>query len=362
MEFIFEMPTKIVAGANCIVTHSELLRRGKTALIVTGKSSAKKNGAYADVVAALTKEKITHILFDQVEENPSLETLERAKNMAATADFVIGIGGGSPLDAAKGIAIMLKHPDIGADNLIGGEKLDAVPVIAVPTTAGTGSEVTQYAIFTDHKRKTKINYGHKVFPEVAFLDATYMLNMPLGITRYTALDALSHLVESYLNTKSNAMSEVYVRMGLELLATCFKPLLSGNLSLEIRQKLLLASTYGGIAIAQTGTSLPHTCGYSLTYYENMPHGASNAILYRAYLQSFENQERVNDILQWLNQANIDELGDIIELLLAEYKIHCLEQDLKKYTDITFSNKTKLTNHPENATWDMIFDIYKKSVL
>ncbi|OON93135.1 MAG: hypothetical protein ATN31_01000 [Candidatus Epulonipiscioides saccharophilum] len=365
MEFIFEMPTTIISGDECINKNSTLLKKGNKALIVTGKSSAKKNGAYKDITSALDKEGIKHELFDEVEENPSLETLEKAKKMAIDIDFVIGIGGGSPLDAAKGIAIMIKHPEIDAQHLIGGPKLDAIPVIAIPTTAGTGSEVTQYAIFTDHKRGTKINYGHKVFPEIAFLDVKYMMDMPLGITRYTALDALSHLVESYLNTKSNIISEMYVKTGLELLSKCLEALTNADICKDVREKLLLASTYGGIAIAQTGTSLPHTCGYSLTYYENMPHGASNAILYRAYLKSFkkpENQERVKQILKYLGVSSIDQLGDIIEPLLEEYKVKCSKEQLQKYVEITFANKLKLANHPEEVDLNMIFDIYVKSIL
>ncbi|ONI45030.1 alcohol dehydrogenase [Candidatus Epulonipiscioides gigas] len=362
MEFIFQMPTKIVVGEGCIYKNSNLLTRlGKKALIVTGKSSAKKNGSYNDVVNALNKEGIEHILFDEVEENPSLETLEKAKNMAFGADFVIGVGGGSPMDAAKGIAIMLKHAEICANNLICGKQLDAVPVVAVPTTAGTGSEVTQYAIFTDYNAGTKVNYGHKIFPHIAFLDATYMINMPIDITRYTALDALSHLIESYLNTKSNIMSEIYVQKGIELFSTCIEALLKGELSINDRQKLLLVSTYAGMAIAQTGTSIPHTCGYNLTYYENIPHGAANVLFYRAYLNSFKNKERAFDILGWLGIESIDKFANLIDTLLAKYKIKCSTEKLQKYTDITFSNKLKLANHPEEVTREMILKIYQDSL-
>lgn len=101
---------------------------------------------------------------------------------------------------------MINNPELKIDNLIGGN-LKSIPILAVPTTAGTGSETTQYAILTDNKAKTKINMGHSIFPEIAFLDATYMMDMPADITNHTAIDALTHLVESYLSARSNPLSD-----------------------------------------------------------------------------------------------------------------------------------------------------------
>ncbi|OON97748.1 MAG: hypothetical protein ATN36_00280 [Epulopiscium sp. Nele67-Bin005] len=361
---IYEMPTKIIFGKGCIGEQKEEFKNlGSKACIVTGKSSAKRNGSYADVVKALDSLGIEHILFDEVEENPSLETLEKAKIKALEhgSNFVIGIGGGSPMDAAKGIAIMIKNPEIGADNLIGNHILDGVPVVAIPTTAGTGSEVTQYAIFTDFKRGTKLNYGHKIFPTIAFLDASYMNDMPLPLTRYTALDALSHLMESYLNVRSNLISETFVQQGLGYFAKCINALVSGEITEQNREELLLASTYGGIAIAQTRTSLPHAMGYSLTYYHNMPHGVANAILYEAYLKSFEDKTRISKIIEWLCLDSLEQLFDIINKLLEGVNFVCSDEELHKYVNSIISDKMKTSSHPEKVDAQLLFDIYKNSL-
>ncbi len=236
-----------------------------------------------------------------------------------------------------------------------------MPVVAVPTTAGTGSEVTPYAIFTDHKKKTKLNYGHRVFPKIAFLDAKYMCDMPLNLTRHTALDAFSHLAESYLNTKSNAFSEIYVRAGVELFGKCIKPLREGNISMQDRENLLLASTYAGIAIAQTATTLPHAMGYALTYFGGVSHGMANALLYREFFGAFEDKTRINELILWLGFDSESQFMDIVDELLGECMATFSDNILKEQSAIVFANKAKLAGHPESITEEKIFEIYRKSV-
>ncbi|OOB80288.1 MAG: hypothetical protein BEN19_05700 [Epulopiscium sp. Nuni2H_MBin003] len=358
---IFEMPTKIVVGA--INEQAQLLKDlGTKACIVTGFSSSKKNGSLDDVIGALKSVDINYMVFDRIEENPKLETLEQAKDEALKegCDFVIGIGGGSPLDAAKGIAIMIKNPHIGANNLVGNGKLDATPVVAVPTTAGTGSETTQYAILTDTKLGTKINFGQKVFPVIAFLDAKYMMDMPVDVTRSTALDAFSHLAESFLSLRSNMLSEIFVKEGLTLFRKCIPALLEGIFTKEDRENLLITSTLGGIAIAQTGTLIPHTMGYSMTYYKQIPHGIANIMFYREYLSSFKDKTKVNTIVELLGFKDLAELCNMIDKLV-EVKISCTDDEIKKYTDYVFREKAKLANHPDHITEQDIYRIYRESI-
>src|SRR5690606_4102226 len=156
---------------------------GRKALIVTGRRSAKINGSYDDVRQALSETGVGYVLFDEVEENPSLETIERGRETGKKnqVDFVIGIGGGSPMDAAKAIALFIKNPEINKENIFSAGKLDSIPVVAVPTTSGTGSEVTQYSIVTVHKEKTKKNLGQSIFPKVAFIDSKYTYDLPYNI-------------------------------------------------------------------------------------------------------------------------------------------------------------------------------------
>lgn len=361
MEGIYFVPTKIVMGKDAVIKNSGDFKWGKKALIVTGKNSSKKNGSLEDVEAALRQEGISYAIFDEIEENPCLETIEKAKAFGLNegVDFIVGIGGGSPLDAAKAIGVMLQNPELEIDNLIGGN-LQSLPIIAIPTTAGTGSETTQYAILTNHKAQTKMNMGHSIFAKVAFLDATYMMNMPADITRHTGIDALTHLVESYLSTKSNALSDLVAEQGIKIWGECIDSLLSGYFTYETREKLLLASTLGGVAIANTGTSLPHGMGYPLTYYKKVPHGLANGVLYIHYLKVFKDRSKVEKIHQLLGLNSHIEFEKILTILCT-HAIQVTEEEIKAYTSSMCSNEAKLKNHPEEVGYEDIYNIYKRSL-
>lgn len=153
--FRYFMPADCYFGRGCIEANKNAMAKlGKKAMVVTGRTSAKKNGAQKDVTAALDTLGIAWVLFDEIGENPDVEIVERAAKIAIDegVEFFIGIGGGSPMDASKAISVMAAAPEKGTDALWDGDA-KALPIVAVPTTAGTGSEVTQYAILTLHGKK-----------------------------------------------------------------------------------------------------------------------------------------------------------------------------------------------------------------
>lgn len=364
MNFNYSMPTKIYFGEEAVLKNKEVfINIGSKALIVTGRSSAKKNGSYDDVVKALSEVGIEHILFDEVEENPSLETIEKGSNMgkANNVDFVIGIGGGSPMDASKAMAVFIKNPEINMDNIFAGKQLESVPVVAIATTSGTGSEVTQYSIVTSNKEKTKKNLGQSIFPTVAFLDSKYTFDLPYNITVNTAIDAFTHLVEGYLNTNSTYMSELYGEKGFELFKYCFEKLVNKDLNKEFRSKVMLASTLAGIQISQTGTSLPHGMGYSLTYFKGLPHGLANGVLTIEYLRSFKDKAKVEKMLEILGLNTLNELEEIFTRLF-NVDINITEEEILEYSKVFVSNKGKLKNHPEEVSLEDVVRIYSKSLL
>ncbi|MVX65338.1 iron-containing alcohol dehydrogenase [Clostridium chromiireducens] len=364
MEFKYSMPTKIYFGKDSILINKEVFSSiGSKALIVTGRNSAKKNGSYDDVVRALSEVGVKHVLFDQVEENPSLETIEKGGNIGKTnnVDFIIGIGGGSPMDAAKAMAIFIKNPEININNIFCGKQLESIPVVAVATTSGTGSEVTQYSIVTSNKEKTKKNLGQSIFPVAAFLDSKYTFNLSYDITVNTAIDAFTHLVEGYLNSNSTYISDLYGERGFELFKYCFEKLISKNLDAEFRDKVMLASTLGGMQISQTGTSLPHGMGYPLTYFKGLPHGLANGVLTIEYLKSFKNKTKIEKMLNILKLNSLEELQEIFKKLL-NMNIQVTEEEIIEYSKALVSNKAKLKNHPEEVSLDDIVEIYSKSLL
>ncbi len=347
-------------GENVVLQNKKVFNRiGTKALIVTGRSSAKKNGAYDDIIKALSESGIDYILFDQVEENPSLETIEKGSQVGKEnqVDFVIGIGGGSPMDAAKAMAVFIKNPEITMDNIFSGKPLDNIPMVAVSTTSGTGSEVTQYSIVTSNKEKTKKNLGQSIFPEVAFLDPKYTFDLPYDITVNTSIDAFTHLVEGYLNANSTVMSDMYGEKGFELFKSCFEKLINRELDHEFREDVMLASALGGIQIAQNGTSLPHGMGYPLTYFKDLPHGLANGVLTIGYLKSFKDQTKIERMLTILDLKNLHEL-EVIFNQLIEVDIDLTEEEIQQYAEDFISNKAKVKNHTEDVDLEDIIRIYK----
>ncbi|OPJ60965.1 iron-containing alcohol dehydrogenase family protein [Clostridium oryzae] len=362
MKFNYYMPVHMHFEQDAVKKYKEeLLKIGTKALIVTGKHSSKKNGSLDDVIQVLNDVKIEYTIFDKVEENPSLETIEKAAaiGLQNKVDFVIGIGGGSPMDASKAIAIFIKNPNINKDNVFSSGKLTHIPVVAVATTSGTGSEVTPYSIVTVNAQKTKKNLGQKVYPEIAFLDSKYTYDLPYNITVSTAVDAFTHLVEGYLNSNSTVMTDIYGEKGFELFAECFDNLIKKDLNKEFRDKVMFASALGGIQISQNGTSLPHGMGYPLTYFKGLPHGFANGVLTVEYLKTFKNTEKLNRMLSILKLKDLSELKQIFDKLFTVH-IDVTEEEIVEYSKAIFSNKGKLKNHPEQLEYQEIENIYRNS--
>lgn len=336
---LFYIPTKIIIGRNCIREHAVLFPAlGTRALIVTGKRSAKMNGAERDVRRALEERSIPAVIFDRVESNPSTSVCRSAAELAreVKADLVIGIGGGSPLDAAK-VAAVLATNRIDDETLFSNDfARKPLPVVAVPTTAGTGSEVTQYAMMTNDKVQSKsFVISDDIRPRVAFLDAAYTENLPLPATRNTALDALSHAMESYLSKRATEMSSFIALESIRRLGQHLPLLRNGaNLDFNAREQLLTASLLAGIVIAQTGTTALHAMGYSLTYFRKIEHGRANGLLMGAYLQYLlpEHQEKVMTVLTTLGFKGIADLKALINDLLGD-KEKISEQEINAFSAI-----------------------------
>lgn len=362
--FQYFMPTNCFFGRDCIAPHRDALRGlGEKAMLVTGRSSAKKNGAQADVTAALDALGIAWVLFDEIGENPDVETIERAAALAVRENvaFFIGIGGGSPMDASKAIAVMAANPARGTDALWDAS-CKALPVVAVPTTAGTGSEVTHYAIVTLHEKRTKSGIAPKIFATVAFLDPKYMDALPPQITNNTAVDALTHLIESYLSANAGYVSRRIVEMGLRVFRDCIPALLAREYTAETRDKLMLASAIGGVAIAQTGTSLPHGLGYFLTYEKHLAHGMANGVLTRAYLEQFPaGDANVAALLGCLGMREIAELGAFLDAALAHTETYT-EEEIAYFAKRAMEQPQKLATFPYPLTQADVLEIYRKSLL
>lgn len=405
----FEIPTKIITEKGCVRLHADVFANaGKKALLVTGRNSAVKTGAQSDVLLALAQCNIPYCIFNEIEENPSVETIEKASKfgLAEQADFVIGIGGGSPLDASKAIALMMAHPTRGTEILYSKDFLKELapgtplnlPVYAIPTTAGTGSEATPYSILTLHEEKTKRSISHRIFPVVALIDPTYLTEAPLTVLRNTAVDAFGHLVESYFNTKSTHYNRMLIEYALKLwgagaseLASIdpsyaekpdaeepsknpLKKLFSRfaekepvvkakgiiSLSSQCAEKLSLASTLAGMAISHTGTSLPHGLSYSLTYEQGIPHGDAIGIFQVPYLRYIPEQDKVTSFLAFAGLESLNDLENLLIRLIAPATV--MQTDVDRYVDSMLSNAAKLANCPYSVDKERLTAFYTENML
>lgn len=363
MNLSFYMPTKVLMGTECITKNSELfLELGKKALIVTGRNSARMNGSLDDVVKALEMQKIAYSIFDRVEPNPSsttvLEGAEEARRFSA--DFIIGIGGGSPLDGAKAIALLSCNNLTGESMFSGTYPGKILPLAAVPTTAGTGSEVTPYSIITDvYTNRKRSLVSPRLFPVYAFLDARYTRSLTVSTTINTALDALSHAVEGYTANRCSELSDLIARESIYILGGVLVKISSDStIDLEIREQLLYASMLAGQVIAQTGTTAPHSLGYSLTTHKNIDHGRANGLLMAAYLSFIRSaQERkVSSILELMRLESIDELKKLTDRLLGEKEMLSSEEIE------SFSSYALQTPHIKNTNPEPALDDLKKIYL
>ena len=276
-EMNFVLPTRMICEDGCVTNKKELfVQFGKKCIIVTGKNSAKLSGALDDVTYALSQVGIEWCLFDGIEQNPSYSSCKKASEQAIAfgAQFVIGIGGGSPLDAAKAVAVLASDKAMDEDGMFGGKwKNKPLPVVCVGTTAGTGSEVTPVSVITNSKGLKKSFRDITTFPALSFGDVKYTLSLSPQFTRSTAIDALCHCVESYFNRTANEISRTFALRGTEILAQMLaKTATDDALSADDRRALYAASIYGGLAISVTGTAFPHAMGYYLTESHRLAHG------------------------------------------------------------------------------------------
>lgn len=338
MQFRFFMPTKVYVGVDCVKQNmDEFSQWGKRALLVTGRNSARVSGALSDVTDVLDQLGIVYQFFDRIEENPTLAAVEAGGQTAREfkPDTIIAIGGGSPLDAAKAIAVLAVN-NITARNLYEGTfAVQPLPIIAIPITAGTGSEVTPYSILTDDERQTKRSFAHPdIFPKTAFLDARYTETQSRELTVNSAVDALSHAIEGYLSRRSTPASDCLALEAIHAFGTVRQALATGDLQLAHRETLLYVSLLGGMVIAQTATTAVHALGYSLTYFHGVPHGRANGLLLGEYLKFNETvvPEKISKVLRALDLKSPAEFKDLMTELLPNAEVYT-EQEIAEFAGI-----------------------------
>lgn len=281
--FPFRTPEIVYLGAGALGRlGGEARRLGATrALIVTDRGVA--GAGIADQATGVLREAgVEVVVYDETKAEPDFENVDHCLENARAADvgLIVGLGGGSAIDVAKGVAAMVTNPGKLID-YYGVDKLPkpALPVIGIPTTAGTGSEATPNAIFTDHLEKLKKGIvSPYILPRVAIVDPVLTRTTPQRVTAATGMDALTHAVESYTSRKATPQTDVYALEAIRRIAASLRTAVFDGDDLDARTEMAIGSFFAGVAIANAGTGAVHAMAYPLGGQFGVPHGVSNALL------------------------------------------------------------------------------------
>jgi alcohol dehydrogenase class IV len=325
--FSFQSPVQAFFGFGAVEKIKEILAPYKVIGIVSGRTSIESTGMKAFLEAELA-DKSLHF-FSEVEENPSINTIIRGGSFmrSARCGAIIAVGGGSPLDAAKSIAVFAANNE-GFYNLLSKTEMPnpPLPVLAVPTTCGTGSEMNAYSIITDKEKADKINFSKPcMFPKWAVIDPALLRTLNEQTLLATAFDAFTHAMEGLISLRANPFSDMCAMTSMELIL--------GTLSQADDLKddgalanLMYASSLAGVVILHTGTTLLHSLGYYLTNMKKIHHGTANAILLPYFMEMLAEKEVMKfgvipslfakhsfEIDVWLERLGAGHLNDILSI-------------------------------------------------
>lgn len=286
----FPIP-KVIKGAGSVTQlPKEIKARGVTNVLIVTGNNVRKMASFANMTAALEQEGIRYSVFSNLQPNPTIENVENARQayLDAKCDGIIAFGGGSPMDCAKVAAARVAR-NLSVRNMAGLFRIlvRIPPLFAVPTTAGTGSEVTIVAVITDPERKTKFSIiDPRLVPLVAVLDPEVMVGLPPSITAATGIDALTHAVEAYIGISGNSRTDRYAEQAVELIFKYLEKAYQNGADIEAREQMALASYYAGVAFTKASVGYVHAISHKLGALYHVPHGLANAIVLPHVLDTF----------------------------------------------------------------------------
>lgn len=302
MDFNMWIPTRILFGADELQNlHRQTMPGSKALLVISNGKSVRTNGALCATETQLQRAGIESVLFDRIEANPLKATVMAGADVARQngCDMVVALGGGSVMDAAKAIALMAVNEGDLWDYACGGTGKGRKPVhaplplVAITTTAGTGSEADAWGVVTNEQTHEKIGI-EGAFPVLSVVDPKLMLSVPPKFTAYQGFDALFHSVESYISKFANLVSDMFALTAIENLARCLPRAVADGNDLEARTRVAFGNTLSGVVMCLSATTSQHSMEHAMSaYHQNLPHGAGLIMLSKAYF-SFFIEKRVCD--------------------------------------------------------------------
>jgi alcohol dehydrogenase class IV len=281
--FEFFCPTKIIFEAGGAQKLGKTLKaQGWNNAFITADKGIVESGLVEKIVSTFKQEGMKYIVFSDFEANPTVQAIEKGSSVfkESECDVLIGIGGGSSMDTAKGIAILATNPGPLQD-YEGPDKVPnpVPPIVAVPTTAGTGAEVTASTVLSDHARKYKLSIrsGHLI-PVIALLDPSLLSSLPPKMIAATGMDALVHAIEAYISIWASPITEQLSLASIRTIAENLRLFYANPENIEAAGNMLIASTLAGMAFANARVGCIHALAHSLGGFYNMPHGLACTVL------------------------------------------------------------------------------------
>ncbi|MFA5181281.1 MAG: iron-containing alcohol dehydrogenase [Syntrophales bacterium] len=378
--FSFTGARKIIFGNGSFQQLPEQIRelQAKRPLIVLDKQLAA-TGMKDQVVELLKKSGMESQIFDKVDPEPKISLADEGAKLAlkAKCDLVVGIGGGSAMDVAKAIAVLAANKGKAVDYL-GLNKVPGpgLPKIMIPTTAGTGSEVTFTSVFVrpDLKKKEGMNSPF-LYPELALLDPLLTVSLPPGPTASTGIDALCHAIESYTSINASPLSELLSLEAIALIAENLRTAVHDGSNIAAREKMLLGSLYAGLGLANAGVTAVHSLSYPLGGKYGIPHGLANTVLL-PHVMSYNisgAQEKFVDIAETMGEMveglplreaaylAVEAVNALIEDCGIQTNLEDLgikEDDFEEFAKIAMTIARPLANNPRQVTVEDAVAIYE----
>ena len=376
MEFNYFLPVNIVFGSGKVLETGELTRPyGKKALIVTGKSSAKKSGLYDKVNDSLKAAGLETVLFDKVSQNPLTTTPQEGADFAKAngCDVVVAIGGGSIMDCAKAIAFLSVNDGDINDYIYKKLQSDkALPLVLIPTTCGTGSEGNGFAVLTNPENGDKKSLRcNAIVAKVSIVDPECMMTMPKHVLASVGFDALCHCMEAYTSKIAQPFTDALSLYAMELIAGNLVKVYKGEGGKEAWEKITLASTIGGMVINTAGVTLAHGMEHPASGLKDIVHGQGLAALTPVIAEASHkgNHFKFAKIARIFGGVTAEDLAGKLRSLLKDIDLACTLSDLGlSEEDIPWMaencmkvSAASVKNNPVVFTQEEIAEIYRKAM-
>lgn len=378
----FRIPPVIIFGPGSLKKlGAEAARLGKKALLVSDQSMDKA-GYVAQVIEQLGQAKVETVIYAQVNSEPTDKMVDEGVEIFKdnNCDMIVSLGGGSPIDAGKAIAIMVTNPGRIHDYMGNNKVLkEPAPLIAIPTTAGTGSEVTRVTIITDTTHDVKmLIMSDLIIPRIAIVDPILTLSMPPWVTASTGIDALTHAIEAYVSKRAQPLTDILALEAIRLIGRYLRRSWANPEDIEARTYTMLASTLAGMAFSNSSVALVHGMSRPIGACFHVPHGLSNAILLPIVMEFslIGCPEKYARVAQALGEK-VENLSTITAAQRAVSAVRELCRDLKipSLTEIGVNPADFLklapkmasdalasgspNNNPRQATQEDIIELYKQ---